>query len=127
MPEQTRAPDFERTILPHLDAAYNLARWLVRNPQNAEDVIHEACLRALRFFGGYQGGNARAWFLRIVRNAAYTFLEKSRPAELAEEFNEMLHGPEEGKPDAEALAVRMAETGRLQEALEKLPPVFERS
>jgi RNA polymerase sigma-70 factor, ECF subfamily len=124
MQEEIRGTDFERTVLPHLDAAYNLARWLVRNPQNAEDVVQEACLRAVKFFGGYQGGNARAWLLRIVRNTAYTFLEKNRPAELAEEFDEMVHLPERGKPDAEALAVRMAETGRLQGALEKLPTRF---
>jgi len=122
MPEEVRGPDFEHTIVPHLDAAYNLARWLVRNPQNAEDVVQEACLRAIRFFGGYQGGDARAWLLRIVRNTAYTFLEKNRPAELAEEFNETLHV--DRKPDAETLAIRAAEATQLQEALEQLPVRF---
>jgi len=68
---------FEEIVLPHLDAAYNLARWLVRDPHNAEDVVQEACLRAVKFFGGYRGGDGRAWLLRIVRNAAYSFLEKT--------------------------------------------------
>src|SRR5215468_3970478 len=82
---------FEEIVLPHLHAAYNLARWLVRDPQNAEDVVQEACLRAVKFFGGYRGGDGRAWLLRIVRNAAYSFLEKNRPVELAEEFDETLY------------------------------------
>jgi len=122
MPEDVRGTDFERTIVPHLDAAYNLARWLVRNPQNAEDVVQEACLRAVGFFGGYQGGDARAWLLRIVRNTAYSFLERNRPAELAEEFNETLHV--DPKPDAEALAIKNVEASRLQAALEQLPVRF---
>lgn len=122
MPQELPGPDFERTIVPHLDAAYNLARWLVRNPQNAEDVAQEACLRAVRFFGGYQGGDARAWLLRIVRNTAYTFLEKNRPAELAEELNETLHV--DPNPDAESAAIKRIETKQLQAALEQLPVRF---
>ena len=74
---------FEQVVMPHLDAAYNLARWLVRNPQDAEDMVQEAYLRAFKFFGGFQGGDARAWLLKIVRNTSYTFLEKNRPAALA--------------------------------------------
>src|SRR5580704_1487032 len=85
---------FERVVLPHLDSAYNLARWLVRSPQDAEDVVQEACLRAFRFIGGYQGGDARAWVLKIVRNTSYSFLEKKRPAELAVEFDETVHTEE---------------------------------
>lgn len=118
MPQDLAGPDFERTVVPHLDAAYNLARWLVRNPQNAEDVVQEACLRAVRFFGGYEGGDARAWLLRIVRNTAYTFLEKNRPAELAEEFNEKLYV--DPKPDAETAAIKAVEAEQLQAALEQL-------
>lgn len=118
------APEFERIVLPHLDAAYNLARWLVRNSHDAEDVVQEACLRAVRFFGGYQGGDARSWLLRIVRNTAYTFLEKKRPAELAEEFDETLHVTEPRTADAEATAIRAADKGRLEAALEKLPVRF---
>src|ERR1700732_2149995 len=82
---------FEQTVMPHLDAAYNLARWLVRNTHDAEDVVQEAYLRAFKFFGGYQGGAARAWVRKIVRNTSYSFLEKNRPADLAEEFDEKIH------------------------------------
>lgn len=68
---------FEQTVLPHLDAAYNLARWLAGNDHDAQDVAQEACLRALRFFGSFRGDNARAWFLTIVRNTFYTWLRKT--------------------------------------------------
>ncbi len=122
--ETSAGPDFDLVVLPHLDAAYNLARWLVRNPHDAEDVVQDACLRAVRFFGGYQQGNARAWLLRIVRNAAYSFLEKRRPAELAEEFDETIHVGEPVEPDAEAALVQSVESRMLQEALEGLPVRF---
>jgi RNA polymerase sigma-70 factor (ECF subfamily) len=117
-------PGFEQVVMPHLDAAYNLARWLVRNPHDAEDIVQEACLRALRFFEGYREQNARAWLLRIVRNTAYSYLEKNRPAELAEEFDETLHVPATDRPDAEESLLKMAESHMLQEALEVLPVRF---
>ena len=113
--------DFEQVVLPHLDAAYNLARWLVRNTHDAEDVVQEACLRAVKFFEGYREGNSRAWLLRIVRNTAYSFLEKKRPMELAEEFDETVHLPSRGPLDAEAVLVQGVENRMLQEALEALP------
>jgi len=69
---------FEETVMAHLDAAYNLARWLARNERDAEDVVQEACLRAFRFYASFHGGNARAWLLAIVRNTYYTWLEKNR-------------------------------------------------
>jgi RNA polymerase sigma-70 factor (ECF subfamily) len=118
------ARGFDQVVLPHLDAAYNLARWLVRNTHDAEDIVQEACLRAVRFIAGYQGGDARAWLLRIVRNTAYSFLEKNRPADLAEEFDETLHVPEVDRPDAEAALVRSVESRMLREALEELPVRF---
>ena len=74
--------------MPHLDAAYNLARWLARNERDAEDVVQEACLRAFRFFASFHGGNARAWLLAIVRNTYYSWLEKNRGRALNVEFNE---------------------------------------
>ena len=78
--------------MPHLDAAYNLARWLTGNHHDAEDIVQEACVRALRFAGSYRGGNSRSWLLAIVRNMTYSWLKKNRPqtivsldeAELAE-------------------------------------------
>jgi RNA polymerase sigma-70 factor (ECF subfamily) len=118
-------PDLERVVLPHLDAAYNLARWLVRNPADAEDVVQEACLRAVRFIGGYREGDARAWLLRIVRNSAYSFLEKKRPAELAEEFDETLYVPESTEAEGiEADLSRADDNRMLQAALELLPVQF---
>jgi RNA polymerase sigma factor (sigma-70 family) len=66
-----RDDSFEAVVLPHLDAAYNLARWLVRDAAAAEDVVQEAVLRALTYFAGFKGVNPRAWLLQIVRNAAY--------------------------------------------------------
>lgn len=115
---------FDEVVLPHLDAAYNLARWLVRNPHDAEDVVQEACLRAVKFFEGYHGGDARAWLLRIVRNTSYSFLEKRRPADSVQEFDETVRVPSVEKPDAETLLVRSAESQALQEALEELPIAF---
>ena len=110
---------FEQLVLPHLDAGFNLARWLLRNPADAEDVVQEAMLRAYRFFEHFRGGDARAWLLQIVRNSCYTWLEKHRPAELMTEFNEEVHhGP---SADPEKLAIRSAEREHLMRALDSLP------
>jgi len=128
MPEDTQevgnAGRFEQVILPHLDAAYNLARWLVRNQQDAQDIVQESYLRAFKFFSGFQGGDSRAWLLKIVRNTSYTFLEKNRPASLAEEFDEKVHATEAGGPDAESEMVRGVESRMLREALDALPVNF---
>src|SRR5262245_58429577 len=70
---------FERVVMPHLGAAYNLARWLAGNDHDAEDIVQEGCLRAFRFFDGFRGGNSRSWLLTIVRNTAYTWLKQNRP------------------------------------------------
>ena len=74
---------FEEALLPHLGAAYNLARWLTRDEHDAEDVVQEAYLRALKSFGGFHGGDGRAWLLAIVRNACYTWLQKKQMREPA--------------------------------------------
>src|ERR1700683_2647134 len=116
--------DFEKVVLPNLDAAYNLARWLVRNRHDAEDVVQEACLRAVRFFGGYQEGNAQAWLLRIVRNTAYSFLEKKRPGELAKKFEKTIQAGEPLQRNAETELLQSVESRLLQEALEGLPVRF---
>jgi RNA polymerase sigma-70 factor (ECF subfamily) len=126
VPETPKRERFEQTVLPHLDAAYNLARWLTRNDQDAQDVTQEACLRAFRFFDGYQGGNMRAWFLTIVRNTCYTWLHQNRaPGGSDEVFDEEIHSTDESggaSPEIQALAGADKET--LRRALEELPEVF---
>jgi RNA polymerase sigma-70 factor (ECF subfamily) len=80
--QQARVRRFEQLAVPHLDAAYNLARWLTRNDTDAEDVVQEAFLRAFKFFDGYRGGSERAWLLTIVRHTCYSWLQQNRPAEV---------------------------------------------
>lgn len=116
---------FEQAVLPHLDAAYSLARWLTRNDEDAQDVTQESFLRAFRFFDGYQGGNMRAWLLTIVRNTCYTWLHQNRPPESAVEFDEEIHSEEfsaDTNPELQVLA--SADKATLQRALEELPEMF---
>src|ERR1700759_2928756 len=82
---------FEEAMLPHMDAAYNLARWLLRNEQDAQDVVQEAYLRAFKSFGGFHGSNGRAWLLTIVRNTSYTLLKKNHSVDLTTTFDEEIH------------------------------------
>ena len=110
---------FEALVLPHLDAAHNLARWLVRRDAEAEDLAQEAVLRAYRFFGGFRGGDARAWLLRIVRNVCYTWLARGSTTR---EFDETTDGVGEETP--ESLAIAAADRERLARALEGLPARF---
>jgi RNA polymerase sigma-70 factor (ECF subfamily) len=112
----------EMLILPHLDAAYNLARWLLNGSADAEDVAQEAILRSCRFFHAFHGGDVRAWLLQIVRNTCYTWLEKNRQVKDMTEFNEELHGP--SSPTPEALAIGGDNRERLTQALESLPPRY---
>src|SRR5258705_2821958 len=81
----------EAMMLPHMDAAHNLARWLLRNEQDAQDVVQEAYLRAFKSFGGFHGSNGRAWLLTIVRNTSYTLLKKNRAVDLTTSFDEEIH------------------------------------
>jgi RNA polymerase sigma-70 factor (ECF subfamily) len=113
---------FEQLVLPHVDAAFNLAHWLLRRREDAEEVAQEALLRACRFFRGFHGGDARAWLLQIVRNTCYSWLEKNRPRELMVEFDEQLHPRPVATPESIAIAAEDRE--RLSRALESLPPRF---
>jgi RNA polymerase sigma-70 factor (ECF subfamily) len=116
---------FEQAVLPHLDAAYNLARWLTRNDHDAQDVTQEAFLRAFRFFDGYQGGNMRAWLLTIVRNTCYTWMHQNRPPEAAVEFDEEIHSEESsGGADPELQVLASADKETVQRALSELPEIF---
>jgi RNA polymerase sigma-70 factor (ECF subfamily) len=113
---------FEQLVLPHVDAAFNLARWLLHGRTDAEDLAQEALLRACRFFRSFHGGDARAWLLQIVRNTCYTWLEKNRPMELSMEFDEELHLQTCATP--ETLAIAGDDRKRLILALETLPARF---
>jgi RNA polymerase sigma-70 factor (ECF subfamily) len=120
-----RESRFERTVLPHLDAAYDLARWLTKNDADAEDVLQTASLRALQFFDGFAGANPRAWFLTIVRNTFYTAIEKKHRGGLAvAPFDEAIHSGERAEPDPEAELLRRADGRLLRQAFEALPLPF---
>src|SRR6202047_1402515 len=113
MSDTARRERFEQTVLPHLDAAYNLARWLTRNDQDAQDVTQESFLRAFRFFDSYQGGNMRAWLLTIVRNTCYTWLHRNRAPSSDEVFDEEIHSAEVScgaSPEIQVLASADKET-----------------
>jgi RNA polymerase sigma factor (sigma-70 family) len=110
---------FEQLVLPHLDSAFNLARWLLRNRTDAEDVVQEAVLRAWRFFGDFRGTEARAWLLQIVRNCCYTWLEKNHSSDLTSEFDENSYQYEIHTP--ESLAAQADDRRRLMLILESLP------
>ena len=122
MQEQNKLARFERAVLPHLDAAYNLARWLVRNDDDAEDLAQEAFLRAFKFFGGFHGGNSRAWLLTIVRNTCYTWLQQNRAHEVLTLFDEELHSVQDANP--ETILLESVDRQMLKEALEELPVEF---
>ena len=116
--------NFEEAVLPHLDAAYNLARWITRNEHDAQDVVQESYLRALRFFGGFHGPDARAWLLTIVRNTCYTWLRRNRSPELSDDFDEAVREKQSGEPDPETTQVLKAQTQLINDAIEKLPLEF---
>ena len=113
---------FEQLVLPHLDSAANLARWLLRNSTDSDDVVQEAMLRAYRFFNRFRGGDARAWLLQIVRNTCYTWMEKNRASELMTEFDEEVHNHPAATP--EMLVGQADERQRLMLALESLAPRY---
>jgi RNA polymerase sigma-70 factor, ECF subfamily len=119
--EKENLMSFEALILPHLDAAHNLARWLLRNEQDAEDVVQEAYLRAFKSFDGFRGSNGRAWLLTIVRNTYYTFLKKNRAVDLTTPFADEIHaiGHESASP---ATILEHAEDAELiRKAMDALP------
>ena len=115
---------FEETIMPHLDAAYNLARWLTRNEHDAQDVVQDAFLRAFKYFGGFHGGNSRSWLLSIVRNTTYTWLQKNRKPELATIFDEETRDIEDTASNPEALLLNNSDQQEIRRAVEQLPVEF---
>ena len=124
MRDRVEPGNFEQEILPHLDAAYNLARWLTRNEQDAQDAVQEAYLRAFRFFPGFRGGNARAWLLKIVRNACYSWLQVNRPLQEAKEFDEVYFPPDSRVLNPEEAVLQNDNGMFVRKALATLPSKF---
>jgi RNA polymerase sigma-70 factor (ECF subfamily) len=121
---ESRLRLFEEAILPHLNAAYNLARWLTRNEHDAQDVVQEAYLRAFRFFDGYKGGDGKAWLREVVRNTCFTWLRREKRNLTTVVFDEAAHSPPVHSPDQEEALVNAANGTVLQNCIERLPDEF---
>jgi len=122
-----RLPDharFERLVMPHLNAGYNLARWLARDADDAADVVQDACLRAMRYVDSMNRSDARSWFLTIVRHAFYDWCGRNRPAEFVRDDEAIAATPDRSAVDPEQAAVRRSDAKVLAEALAGLPLVF---
>ena len=124
MDESERLRLYEQKVLPHLDAAYNLARWLAGNDHDAQDVAQEASLRAFKFFGGFHGENARAWLLSIVRNTFYTWLRKNRPKEKLVEIDDETLAIEDESAGAESASPPFADADAVRRVIAELPVEF---
>jgi RNA polymerase sigma factor (sigma-70 family) len=122
--DQENLTRFEQAVLPHMGAAYNLARWLTRNDHDAEDVVQEAYLRAFRFFDDFHGEASRPWLLTIVRNTCYTWLKQNRERELTTTFDEEIHSGECETSNPESLLLESIDRQTLQRTLEELPAEF---
>jgi RNA polymerase sigma-70 factor (ECF subfamily) len=114
---------FDQAVLPHLDAAYNLARWLTRNNQDAEDVTQEACLRAFKYWKGFSGRDSRSWLLAIVRNTFYSWLRQRSDQPVLTDDGEM-DGTAGSTPDPETTLIRNVDRNTLRAALEDLAVEF---
>jgi len=119
--EKAELARFEEAVVPHLGAAFNLARWLTGNDHDAEDVVQESYLRALRFFPGFRGGNSRPWLLTIVRNTCYTWLRRNRMDDPTTELDEEVHGVDKTTSNPEAVLLAAARSDMVTRALEELP------
>src|SRR5271165_5402783 len=124
--ERRRRSRFETVVLPHLDAAYSLARWLTRNDADAADVVQEAYLRAFRYFDSYREGDAKSWVLKIVRRTCYSWIERNRPADVipldAEaELDDASTTAPEAAGNTEALLQSRSDLRRLDQLIEALP------
>jgi RNA polymerase sigma-70 factor, ECF subfamily len=122
--EENNKARFEQVVLPHLDAAYNLARWLTRNDHDAQDIVQEAYMRAFRFFDGFRGGDSRSWLLTIVRNTCYTWIKQNRAHELTTAFDEDIHSMESDGSNPEMVLLENVDNQLLRQALEELPVEF---
>jgi RNA polymerase sigma-70 factor (ECF subfamily) len=121
--KQDKRDRFEAAVMPHLDAAYNLARWLARDEHDAQDIVQEAFLRAFKFFDGFHGENSRSWLLSIVRNATFTWLQKNRKSEILTVFDEETHRLDEESADTRD-SIQQADHLLVRQAMENLPAEF---
>jgi RNA polymerase sigma-70 factor (ECF subfamily) len=121
-PPTDKRESFEAIVLPHLDAAYRLARWMMHNDHDAEDVVQEAALRALRYFQTFTGGNGRAWFLKIVRNTCHGWYGSRVP--LAEPFDEAQHSHRPAADPETLLLVHIDDVALIQRGMRQLPRRF---
>jgi RNA polymerase sigma factor (sigma-70 family) len=119
-----RLQNFEEATLPHLRAAYNLARWLTRNAADADDVVQEAYLRAYKHFGSFHGGDGRPWLLAIVRNTCYTWMQHNRSPEFTIALDDEMYEIESQDLNPEALLLQSAGTQIVRQALQNLPVEF---
>jgi RNA polymerase sigma-70 factor (ECF subfamily) len=115
---------FEALMLPHLDAAHNLAKWLLRNEEDACDLVQEAYLRAFKSFSGFRGSNGRAWLLTIVRNTSYTLLKKNRGADLTTTFDEEIHASGDESLSPATILEHSEDTELIRQAIDELPVEF---
>jgi RNA polymerase sigma-70 factor (ECF subfamily) len=115
---------FERVVLPFLDDAYTLARYLLRDEHDAQDVVQEASLRAFRYFDGYSGGDAKAWLLAIVRNCSLTWRHRHRADARTVSFIDGVDAPADAGYEADTVAVESSERARVQRAIDALPAEF---
>jgi len=115
---------FEEALLPHLGAAHNLARWLLRNEQDAQDVVQEAYLRAFKSFRGFHGTNGRAWLLTIVRNTSYTLLKRNRAADLTTTFDEEIHATADESVSPTTILEHSEDAELIRQAMNELPADF---
>ncbi len=116
-----KGESFDEVVLPHLDAAYRLARWLMRNVHDAEDAVQEALLRAFRYFRTYTGGNGRAWLLRIVRNTCFGWRSSQSSRAPSDPFDEERHSHARAASDPEVLALRAEDVRLIEQAMRSLP------
>jgi RNA polymerase sigma factor (sigma-70 family) len=132
MTASTREERFQARVLPYLDSAFNLARWLTRSPQDAEDIVQEAFLRALKFFDSFHGEDGRAWLLGIVRNTFYTWYQQNKAQSQSIQFEDELHGDHledaadtlHAEHNPEALMIQNDNRRELRQALEALSVEF---
>src|SRR3954463_16790645 len=115
---------FEQVVLPHLDDAYTLARYLLRDEHDAQDAVQDAALRAFRYFGGYSGGDARAWLLAIVRNCALNSRRRNRASEQTESFTDAVDIAVDTGSSTDAAAIEASERARVNRAVNELPIEF---